>query len=106
MGNVYGTTNFVCFREKFEKVLTCVFAQMSHIQISTAEGNIKIRLRTDVAPCSCEIMTKLVQEKHFDGCCFYRAEPNFVIQVQRNDTSIIQPFRKETSEKSIKHVEV
>ncbi|KAK3257333.1 hypothetical protein CYMTET_33577 [Cymbomonas tetramitiformis] len=50
------------------------------LTLKTTHGDIKIRFRDDVAPSTCKAMRQLVSSKMYDGCCFYRAEPGFVIQ--------------------------
>jgi len=39
-----------------------------------------IKLRRDAAPNTCTTICKLVTDGLYNGCCFYRAEPNFVLQ--------------------------
>eukprot|EP01006_Ploeotia_vitrea_P062652 TRINITY_DN84184_c0_g1_i1.p1 TRINITY_DN84184_c0_g1~~TRINITY_DN84184_c0_g1_i1.p1 ORF type:complete len:163 (-),score=13.72 TRINITY_DN84184_c0_g1_i1:170-658(-) len=53
---------------------------MSFLVLSTEHGNIKIKLRPDAAPKTCETISKLATEGHYNGCVIYRAEPGFVIQ--------------------------
>ncbi|KAJ4460759.1 putative peptidylprolyl isomerase [Paratrimastix pyriformis] len=50
------------------------------ILFSTTQGNIKVLLREDAAPNHCRVMKALVQSGAYNGCCFYRAEPGFVVQ--------------------------
>mmetsp|Transcript_40782 Transcript_40782/g.68334 ORF Transcript_40782/g.68334 Transcript_40782/m.68334 type:complete len:164 (-) Transcript_40782:159-650(-) len=51
-----------------------------HILIRTHMGDVKVRLRPDVAPKTCAAIKQLVSSGLYDGCCFYRAEPGFVVQ--------------------------
>eukprot|EP01060_Flectonema_neradi_P016393 TRINITY_DN2299_c0_g1_i1.p1 TRINITY_DN2299_c0_g1~~TRINITY_DN2299_c0_g1_i1.p1 ORF type:complete len:164 (+),score=17.28 TRINITY_DN2299_c0_g1_i1:154-645(+) len=48
--------------------------------LETEYGRIAIRLRSDAAPKTCELITKLVKDGLYDGCGFYRAEKGFCIQ--------------------------
>mmetsp|Transcript_14627 Transcript_14627/g.28821 ORF Transcript_14627/g.28821 Transcript_14627/m.28821 type:complete len:166 (+) Transcript_14627:97-594(+) len=52
---------------------------MPSIVLQTALGDITLTLRPDVAPTTCEYISKLVASKAYDGCCFYRSD--FVIQM-------------------------
>lgn len=40
----------------------------------------KLKLRPDCAPISCENFEKLVKEGFYDGLCFHRVIPGFMIQ--------------------------
>jgi cyclophilin family peptidyl-prolyl cis-trans isomerase len=44
----------------------------AHLTIKTAQGVIVVRLRNDVAPRSCDVIRKIVGDKLYDGCGFYR----------------------------------
>ncbi|KAH3745090.1 peptidyl-prolyl cis-trans isomerase A [Pelomyxa schiedti] len=55
-------------------------SQPQFILISTSAGNIKIKMLRDQAPKTCETISKLVSSGLYNGCCFYRAEPGFVVQ--------------------------
>ena len=48
--------------------------------VRTSAGNIVIQLRSDVAPRSVDIIKRVVADGLYNGCCFYRAEPAFVLQ--------------------------
>ena len=51
---------------------------MSSLRLTTALGPIKLKLRPDAAPTTVAHIVKLVKDKLYDGCCFYRSD--FVIQ--------------------------
>eukprot|EP01059_Diplonema_ambulator_P031338 TRINITY_DN5712_c0_g1_i2.p1 TRINITY_DN5712_c0_g1~~TRINITY_DN5712_c0_g1_i2.p1 ORF type:complete len:177 (+),score=56.84 TRINITY_DN5712_c0_g1_i2:45-533(+) len=53
---------------------------MPNLILVTAEGSITIRMREDCAPRTCELVKKLVEGGHYDGCAFYRAEKGFCVQ--------------------------
>jgi cyclophilin family peptidyl-prolyl cis-trans isomerase len=55
-------------------------AAKKYFLISTKLGPIAIRFRDDAAPKSCQKMRQLISNHYYTGCCFYRAEPNFVVQ--------------------------
>jgi hypothetical protein len=61
-------------------------APSEKLVVSTKLGNIEIKLRTDVAPKTCAAIKGLAEGGYFNGCCIYRAEPNFVIQAVRCNT--------------------
>ena len=50
------------------------------LTLDTEFGAIAIRLRPDLAPKHCELITRLVTSGSYDGCVIYRAEPHFVVQ--------------------------
>jgi dolichyl-diphosphooligosaccharide--protein glycosyltransferase len=49
-------------------------------KISTAMGDIEIKLKPDVAPKTVENFKKLAKSKFYDGTLFHRIIPNFMIQ--------------------------
>jgi len=51
---------------------------MAALLISTELGDIRLALRADAAPLTVAYITKLVSDKLYDGCVFYRSD--FVIQ--------------------------
>jgi len=51
-----------------------------HLVVQTTYGNITMRFRADKAPKHVEYMRTLVHRKAYDGCSWYRAERNFVLQ--------------------------
>lgn len=53
---------------------------MPKVVIKTKIGTVTINLREDVAPKTCEVVKKLAADGSYTGCCFYRAEPGFVVQ--------------------------
>jgi cyclophilin family peptidyl-prolyl cis-trans isomerase len=57
--------------------------------IDTSHGSITLRLRADCAPSTVDHFSKLVGDRLYDGCCFYRSD--FVIQcgLQRPDGSAV-----------------
>ena len=52
----------------------------AHVVVHTAFGNITMKMREDMAPKHVEYMRALIQRRAYDGCCWYRAERNFVLQ--------------------------
>lgn len=48
--------------------------------VHTHLGNITMKFRSDKAPKHVEYMKTLIQQKKYDGMCWYRAEKNFVLQ--------------------------
>merc|ERR1712110_1013206 len=59
------------------------------MEIVTSLGSIKLKLRPDAAPMTCQHMTALVGDKLYDNTCFYRSD--FVIQcgLQRVDGTAV-----------------
>ena len=51
-----------------------------HLVVQTTYGNITMRFRADKAPKHVEYMRTLVHRQAYDGCSWYRAERNFVLQ--------------------------
>ena len=61
--------------------------------LDTSLGKIELRLKPNAAPKTVEHIKKLVTDKLYDGCCFYRSD--FVIQcgLQRPDgTGVKNPY--------------
>tara|TARA_Y100000768_G_scaffold378620_1_gene353273 strand:- start:184 stop:651 length:468 start_codon:yes stop_codon:yes gene_type:complete len=52
----------------------------SHINIELEKGNVKIKLRPDLAPNHVERITELASEGFYDGVVFHRVIPNFMAQ--------------------------
>jgi len=52
----------------------------SHINIELEKGNVKIKLRSDLAPNHVERITELASEGFYDGVVFHRVIPNFMAQ--------------------------
>lgn len=50
------------------------------LRLSTSSGDIVIRLRHDVAPATCQFISKLVADGLYKDSVFYRGEPGFVLQ--------------------------
>ena len=50
------------------------------VVFETTQGTIEIELMPDIAPKTCENMTKLIQRKYYDGTTFHRIIKNFMIQ--------------------------
>ena len=50
------------------------------VVLETNQGNIEIKLMTEVAPKACENFIGLVQEGYYDGIIFHRVIKNFMIQ--------------------------
>eukprot|EP01105_Mastigella_eilhardi_P006072 TRINITY_DN17678_c0_g1_i1.p1 TRINITY_DN17678_c0_g1~~TRINITY_DN17678_c0_g1_i1.p1 ORF type:complete len:166 (-),score=46.14 TRINITY_DN17678_c0_g1_i1:149-646(-) len=55
-------------------------ATKQQMVIETARGRVVVRLRDDAAPKTCAMMRDLIARGSYDDCCFYRAEPGFVVQ--------------------------
>mmetsp|Transcript_18206 Transcript_18206/g.44788 ORF Transcript_18206/g.44788 Transcript_18206/m.44788 type:complete len:167 (-) Transcript_18206:131-631(-) len=51
-----------------------------YLQLKTAHGTLKIKLRPDAAPKTVAQIKQLVADGKYKGCCFYRAEQGFVLQ--------------------------
>ena len=76
------------------KVLTIFFLLLSSILIScgkkelpktdvvlqTTEGDIEIKLFTDIAPKTCENFVGLIEKNYYDNTLFHRVIKNFMIQ--------------------------
>ena len=52
---------------------------MTYLEIKTDIGDITLEMRPDVAPATCSYITRIVKDRLYDGCCFYRSD--FVIQM-------------------------
>ena len=52
----------------------------THIEIQLETGNVKIKLRPDVAPNHVQRVTELASEGFYDGVVFHRVIPNFMAQ--------------------------
>lgn len=50
------------------------------IIFETSQGNIELKLFTEIAPKACENMLVLVQKGYYDGTVFHRVIKNFMIQ--------------------------
>ena len=50
------------------------------VVLETNQGNIELKLKTDIAPKTCENFTKLVQKGYYDGLIFHRVIKGFMIQ--------------------------
>ncbi|MBF0384635.1 MAG: peptidylprolyl isomerase [Candidatus Omnitrophica bacterium] len=50
------------------------------IVFETNQGNIEIKLFTDIAPKTCENMIGLIKKGYYDGLIFHRVIKNFMIQ--------------------------
>jgi peptidylprolyl isomerase len=58
-----------------------VFAMEDKIVVlETNQGNIEIKLKTDIAPKACENFEKLVQKGYYNGLIFHRVIKDFMIQ--------------------------
>ena len=53
---------------------------MKYAIISTEKGDMKAELYTEDTPIAAENFIKLVESHFYDGLCFHRVIPNFVIQ--------------------------
>ena len=52
----------------------------THIEIQLETGNVKIKLRPDLAPNHVQRVTELASEGFYDGVVFHRVIPNFMAQ--------------------------
>jgi peptidylprolyl isomerase len=50
------------------------------VVLETNQGNIEIKLNTDIAPKTCENFTKLVEKGYYNGLIFHRVIKGFMIQ--------------------------
>ncbi|MFH1360798.1 MAG: peptidylprolyl isomerase [Candidatus Omnitrophota bacterium] len=50
------------------------------IVFETNQGNIEIKLFTDIAPKTCENMVGLINKDYYDGIIFHRVIKNFMLQ--------------------------
>ena len=53
---------------------------MKYAIISTEKGHMKAELYTEDTPIAAENFIKLAASHFYDGLCFHRVIPNFVIQ--------------------------
>jgi len=54
--------------------------EFTHINIQLETGNVKIKLRLDLAPNHVARVTELASEGFYDGVVFHRVIPNFMAQ--------------------------
>ena len=52
----------------------------THINIELEDGNVKIKLRPDLAPNHVQRITELANEGFYDGIVFHRVIPDFMAQ--------------------------
>jgi len=58
-----------------------IFAMAETIVVlETNQGNIELKLMTDIAPKTCENFTKLVEKGYYNGLIFHRVIKGFMIQ--------------------------
>lgn len=50
------------------------------VVLETNQGNIELKLKTDIAPKACENFTKLVEKGYYNGLIFHRVIKGFMIQ--------------------------
>ena len=50
------------------------------VVLETNQGNIEIKLKSDIAPKACENFEKLVQKGYYNGLIFHRVIKGFMIQ--------------------------
>ncbi|MDD5129987.1 MAG: peptidylprolyl isomerase [Candidatus Omnitrophica bacterium] len=50
------------------------------VVLETSQGNIEIKLKTDIAPKTCENFIKLVEKGYYNGLIFHRVIKGFMIQ--------------------------
>lgn len=50
------------------------------VVLETNQGNIEIKLKTEIAPKTCENFTKLVEKGYYNGLIFHRVIKGFMIQ--------------------------
>ena len=51
-----------------------------NVILETNQGNIEIKLKTDVAPKACENFVKLIEKGYYNGLIFHRVIKGFMIQ--------------------------
>ena len=80
---------------------------MSCIRLTTAHGPIRLKLRPDAAPTTAAHICKLVKDKLYDGCCFYRSD--FVIQcglTRADGSKVANPHPALSVNETATHVKV
>ncbi|MDD5108337.1 MAG: peptidylprolyl isomerase [Candidatus Omnitrophica bacterium] len=50
------------------------------VVLETNQGNIELKLKTDIAPKACENFVKLVEKGYYNGLIFHRVIKGFMIQ--------------------------
>jgi len=50
------------------------------VVLETNQGNIELKLKTDIAPKTCENFTKLAEKGYYNGLIFHRVIKGFMIQ--------------------------
>jgi len=50
------------------------------VVLETNQGDIEIKLKTDIAPKTCENFTKLIEKGYYNGLIFHRVIKGFMIQ--------------------------
>jgi peptidylprolyl isomerase len=50
------------------------------VVLDTTQGNIEIKLKTDIAPKACENFVKLMEKGYYNGLIFHRVIKGFMIQ--------------------------
>jgi len=50
------------------------------VVLETNQGNIEVKLKTDVAPKTCENFVKLIEKGYYNGLIFHRVIKGFMIQ--------------------------
>jgi peptidylprolyl isomerase len=50
------------------------------VVLETNQGNIEIKLKTDIAPKACENFVKLIEKGYYNGLIFHRIIKGFMIQ--------------------------
>ena len=50
------------------------------VVLETNQGNIEIKLKTDIAPKACENFVKLIEKGYYNGLIFHRVIKGFMIQ--------------------------
>jgi peptidylprolyl isomerase len=48
--------------------------------LETNQGNIEIKLKSDIAPKACENFVKLIEKGYYDGLIFHRVIKGFMVQ--------------------------
>ncbi|MFL2630710.1 MAG: peptidylprolyl isomerase [Thermodesulfobacteriota bacterium] len=57
-----------------------IVMDFTHINIELEDGNVKIKLRPDLAPNHVQRITELATEGFYDGIVFHRVIPDFMAQ--------------------------
>jgi peptidyl-prolyl cis-trans isomerase A (cyclophilin A) len=65
-------------------------AKTSFVQLNTSMGQILIELDEEGAPATCANLVEYVKAGFYDGTCFHRVVPGFVVQAGGFSTDLVQ----------------